>query len=162
MTKHNLKDHLGWLIKSKPTFSSCPLTVQVESFPEAASIFEADNTLQHRSATPTVVPVSSTKGSGDGSPQGETSDFRFLRPTIPTSFLNGEGRDVMARLKSGPKVDNKPRLLSEQLPTSIQPSLPPVRTPGVSLTETFIARYDSHSDSNISNSKEAFFSNVSI
>ena len=162
MTKHNLEDHLGWLVKSKPTFPSYLASAGAETYVEAPSVSETVNTFQPRSANPPSASALLTKESGDGNHQSEASKIGFLRPTTPASFLNGGSRDAMARLQSGPKTNNKPRLLSEQLSTSVQPSLPSMRAPGISLKDKYEARCSSLSDGNCLTSRLAFLSDFLI
>ena len=142
MTKHNLKDHLNWLVKSTPRFPSNPPAAIVETRFGAASFLEPTPAVRSPKPQETQ-PVLPTEGPVNGNPRGGAEDTKFLRPSIPASVLNGNVGDAlsMARLQSGTKSSNKPQLLCERLPTSVQPPLPAKQTPSLSLKDKYTAQY---------------------
>ena len=142
MTKHNLREHLHWLIDTNPTEpahraipppSTVPSAV-LEPFPDESSQPRVlDAGVSHRCVT----QIATEKL---GSPERE---LEFARPLLPASVLNARSRDEMARLQSGPKSNKKPRLLSENIPLSLQTPTPSsIRVPGKSLTDQYNAPWE--------------------
>ena len=141
MTKHNIKDHLDWLIKAGSFHPSQPLY--------APPTAEIDSTLVASSDIfSTQEPTGNTcKNSNDNlgilqDVDRPLSQPEFARPSIPASILNA--RDgVMARLQSGSKSNHKPRLLSENLPLSLQtPATSSTKGFGTSLKDRYNARWE--------------------
>lgn len=68
----------------------------------------------------------------------------FARPALPASVLKAQSKNEMARLQSGPKSNNKPRMLSERIPLSLQtPVASSVPVPSTSLKDQYNAQWAS-------------------
>lgn len=142
MTRHNIKDHLDWLIKAG---SSQP--PQPAYAPPSSGLTSAlDPSLAYPSSQQQFESIS-----GDlADTWGVTKDVgifhsrpEFARPLLPASILNAQGSDTMARLQSGTKSSNKPRLLSETIPLSLQtPTASSGRAPGTSLKDRYSAQWE--------------------
>ena len=134
MTRHNLEQHLHWLLGSllteppQPAYAPLP-TSSVEdasSLPQEAERLRLD----------IIVEEASDADSSSRQPQ-------FVRPILPASVVNTQGGHEMARLQSGPKSSNKPRLLSEHIPVALQTPTPTsIRKPGTSLKDQYSAQWE--------------------
>jgi len=136
MTKHNIRDHLNWLIKCGSSQPSQPVYVNaaqslLDDRPSLQKFGRADDYSTDLRALQRDV------GSLHSEPQ-------FARPSLPASILNAHGGNTMARLQSGPKSGHKPRLLSEAVPLSLQTptSSSTPRAPGTSLKDRYNARWE--------------------
>lgn len=75
-------------------------------------------------------------GEVDGNVDSSARQPEFVRPTLPASVLNTRAGNEMARLQSGPRSSNKPRLLSEHIPVALQtPAYTSIRKPCISLKD---------------------------
>lgn len=135
MTRHNLNQHLHWLLGSslteppQPAYAP-PLTSSVE---DASSLPQE---VEHLGLDTIVEEANSNVHSSARQPE-------FVRPTLPASVLNTQGGHEMARLQSGPKSSNKPRLLSEHIPVALQiPAPTSIRRPGTSLKDQYSAQWE--------------------
>ena len=153
MTKHNLKDHLNWLVKSRPRFPRHS-TATLEARSEATAFLEIVPAVQPP-ADPVNKSAPSTGSSVNCDGRSGLDDTVFIRPSIPASVLKGNAGNAlnMGRLQSGTRSSNKPQLISERLSTTIQSPFPPRRTPGVSLTEKYTAHCSRPSDGNFVQSR---------
>lgn len=135
MTRHNLDQHLHWFLGSLPTEPPQPAytpppTSSSEDAPSFPQAFER--------LGPATIGAET-----NGNVTSSARQPGFLRPTIPASVLNNQGGYEMARLQSGPKSSNKPRLLSEHIPVALQtPISDSVRKPGTSLKDKYTAKWD--------------------
>ena len=142
MTRHNLSQHLTWLIGSNPLHPSQPIFTP----PSTATPSVSEPTLED--PPPPLVfadPLSRVSGPQVTSKDvlGQGSQTEFIRPSVPASVLNTYGTETMARLQSGPRSGHKPRLLSESIPTSVQtPSVSVPRPLGQSLREHYTAKWE--------------------
>ena len=135
MTKHNLDQHLHWFLGSLPTEPLQP----VYAPPSTPSAEDAQSLSQEFERLGTATIVAEIDGNVDSSARQP----EFLRPTIPASVLNNQGGYEMARLQSGPKSSNKPRLLSEHIPVALQtPTSTSIRRPGTSLKDQYSAKWE--------------------
>ena len=141
MTKHNIKGHLNWLIKCGSYQPSQPAYSPSSTGP--ASVIE--QILEEQSTSQRAEPVIQD-GSGIGSLAEDAlhppSEPEFVRPILPASVLNAQGKDEMARLQSGTKSSHKPRLLSETIPLSLQANPVSPRVPGTSLRDRYNAQWE--------------------
>ena len=109
MTKNNLNEHLSWLLQSAST--TVDNSTSVRSFgvaelcqPIVGSVLLSSKDETFGSSRPTPArPVVTNLG----------ADHTFAKPNLPASALRALEKDDMARLQSGPKSNNKSRLLSE-------------------------------------------------
>ena len=134
MTRHNLEQHLHWLLGSLPTeplqpaYAPLPTSSMedVSSLPQEAERLKLD---------PIVEEASDANSS--------SRQREFVRPSLPASVLNTQGGHEMARLQSGPKSSNKPRLLSEHIPVALQTlTHTSIRKPGTSLKDQYSAQWE--------------------
>ena len=141
MTRHNLSQHLTWLISSNPLHPPQPIFTP----PSTATSSVSEPTLEGPPPLVFADPFS-----GGSLPQVTSKDVRgqepqteFTRPAVPASVLNTYGTETMARLQSGPRSSHKPRLLSETIPPSVQtPSVSVPRALGQSLREHYTAKWE--------------------
>ena len=140
MTKHNFKDHLNWLLKSNIAVPR--YTLLATAHPSWITT-NSDTDCQSQ-RTPTAYANSQNASSGGEIKTLKVSapEREFIRPSLPASVLNGQGGDAMARLQSGSRSSNKPRLLSENIPVSLQTPASNTRVPGSSLRDQYTARYE--------------------
>ncbi len=142
MTRHNLSQHLTWLIGSNPLHPPQPIFTP----PSTATSSVSEPTLE--GPPPPLVFADSLSGvSGprvtSKDVRGQESQTEFTRPSVPASVLNTYGTETMARLQSGPRSGHKPRLLSEIIPPSVQtPSVSVPRALGQSLREHYTAKWE--------------------
>lgn len=140
MTKNNLREHLNWLIgcgslqPSQPAYA--PPTTGL------ASAFGA--TLESQTPSQSLEPVDEERYTTQKDVGGSQAIPTFARPLLPASILNAQSKDAMARLQSGSRSNNKPRMLSDTVPSSSQTPTPTLaRAPGTSLKDQYSARWDS-------------------
>lgn len=143
MTRHNLKEHLKWLVI--PT----PLQPQQLVYAPSSTEFAngLDSSFLEGSAPPLASPDPVSNSTQDPRAIGDVHERappeEFVRPSLPASVLNARVGDAMARLQSGPKSTHKPRLLSESIPLSLQPPTPSsTRSTGTSLTDRYNAQWE--------------------
>ena len=132
MTKHNLEEHLSWLLGSKP-FAPPPArpTPPGEPSPLIPDI-EAD--LQES-------VIHDTRIQGDNVQSQRITDSAQL--PLPSRHWNSGGTETMARLQSGPRSTTKPRLLSRISPDPLQTPAPYTsRVSGNSLRDQYSAAYE--------------------
>ena len=149
MTRHNLSQHLTWLIGSNPLHPPQPIFTP----PSTATSSVPERTLDG----PPSLLVSADPLSGLIGPEvtsrnvrDQESETEFTRPSIPASVLKTYGTETMARLQSGPRSGHKPRLLSEiTLPSVQTPSAPIPRAPGQSLREHYTAKWEQTTSSKL-------------
>lgn len=128
MTKHNLNQHLHWLLGSLPSQPPRPVYAR----PPPLSIGNTS------SLPPNLERLESDTvfGEVDGNVDSSARQPEFVRPTLPASVLNTRAGNEMARLQSGPRSSNKPRLLSEHIPVALQtPAYTSIRKPCISLKD---------------------------
>ena len=134
MTKHNLNQHLRWLLGClaieplQPAYGPPPpLSVEnALSLPQDIERFGPETVVEEAS------------GNADSSAR----QSEFARPNLPASILNAQAENEMARLQSGPKSSNKPRLLSEHIPVALQtPTSTSIQKPGTSLRDQYSAQW---------------------
>lgn len=142
MTRHNLREHLSWLVLSTPSQPQQPAYAPPST--ESANGLEAF--LEDASpplASPDIVSYPSPNPRALSDVDESTLPREFARPLLPASVLNARGGDAMARLQSGPKSSHRPRLLSESIPLSLQPPTPSsIRSAGTSLTDRYNAQWE--------------------
>ena len=136
MTKHNLNEHLHWLIGSSIAEPPEPAYA-----PRYTTLFVTDalslsSGVEHTGLDSIVEET-------DGNTRSSLRQQEFVRPTLPASVLITEGEDEMARLQSGPKTSKKSRLLSERIPIALQnATTTSIRKPGTSLKDQYSAQWD--------------------
>ena len=142
MTRHNLSQHLTWLIGSNPLHPPQPIFTP----PSTATSSVSEPTLE--GPPPPLVfadplfGVSRPQETSKDVP-GQESQTEFTRPLVPASVLNTYGTETMARLQSGPRSGHKPRLLSENIRPSVEtPSVSVPRALGQSLREHYTAKWE--------------------
>ena len=122
MTRNNLREHLSWLITSKPLAPPPPGPAPPTSYFSATQDAPCNNTLQEEPRElSTSLPTPSHTAGGDIN--NVHRDFEFARPLLPASVLNAGGSEEMARLQSAPRSNTK-RLLSHPSPDSLQTPTP--------------------------------------
>ena len=104
MTKHNLQDHLEWLLRSQPTII----------LPSISTSAESNISSQIAVEEPQSRPAEALDEERDEAERTLRPDF--VRPPLPTRVLEEIESEEMARLQSGPRPSKKPHLMS-QLPT---------------------------------------------
>lgn len=135
MTRHNLNQHLRWLLGSLATEPPRPAYA-----PLLASSGENALSLPQEVER---LGLDSIVEETDSYVHSSARQPEFVRPTLPASILNAQGGHEMARLQSGPKLSNKPRLLSEHIPVALQPPTPiSIRKPGTSLRDQYSAQWE--------------------
>lgn len=135
MTRHNLHQHLHWLLGSLPTEPRQPAYAPVPT----SSVENASSLPQEveRLGLDTIVEET------DSNVESSARQPEFVRPSLPASVFNSQGGHEMARLQSGPKSSNKPRLLSEHIPVALQTPTPTsIRKPGTSLKDQYSAQWE--------------------
>ena len=115
MTKHNLHEHLQWLISSRPRFpnsyATAPDVLRLETSPES-------NPPQHNPRLNTYQVAQSTSSFSNADVVVNPTYEEFRRPSIPASVLNGLDKNSMARLQPSAQSSNKRRLFCENEATS--------------------------------------------
>lgn len=135
MTKHNLNQHLHWLLGSLPSKPPRP----VYAPPPPPSVGNASSLPQNFEH----LGSDTLYGELDGNVNSSARQPEFVRPTLPASVLNTQAGNEMARLQSGPRSSNKPRLLSEHIPVALQTSASTsIRKPGTSLKDQDSAQWE--------------------
>ena len=135
MTRHNLNQHLHWLLRASPAEppQSAYAPTPTPSVEDALSLPQQ---VEYLGLDTIVEEFDSNVNSTARQPE-------FLRPTLPASVLNAQGQPEMARLQSGPKSNNKPRLLSEHIPIALQTSShTSTRKLGTSLKDQYSAQWE--------------------
>lgn len=141
MTSHNLREHLHWLLVSKPFAppEGIPTPhIQSASTQGGAEILDTAP-VQVSSSTPPepIGPAESGNAAGPG------RNPEFIRPAIPNRSNSSTGLEDMARLQSGPRSTNKPRLLSHASSDPLQlPTPRTAHTARISLTDQYKAAYE--------------------
>ena len=139
MTENNLGVHLHWLLKCGSEQPPPPAYTSLLVELSPANVTPRDSCSQ---ASQTVSAESEVPRPGANS-EGHQPPHIFARPGQPASVLNAQSKDEMARLQSGRRDNNKPRLLSETLPVTLQtPSNPAKRVPGTSLRDQYSAQLE--------------------
>ena len=141
MTSHNLREHLHWLLVSKPFAPPEPLPTphtQLASTQGAAEILDEASVRVSSSTAPEILR---TAESGNVAESGRKPDF--IRPAIPNRSNSSTGLGDMARLQSGPRSTHKPRLLSHASSDPLQlPTPRTAHTTRISLTDQYKAAYE--------------------
>ena len=135
MTRHNLNQHLHWFLGSLPIDPPQPAYTP----PPTLSVEEALSLPQEveRPGLDTIVEET------DSNASSSAQQRNFVRPALPASVLNAQSGHEMARLQSGPKSSNKPRLMSEHIPAVLKASTPvSIRKPGASLKDQYNAQWE--------------------
>ena len=135
MTRHNLNQHLHWLLGSLPTAPPQPAFAPLI----ISSVEDASPSSQDVDHLESYLVVEDA----DGNVNSSARQPEFVRPTTPASVLNNRAGNEMARLQSGPKSSHKPRLLSERIPVTLQtPRFPTIPKPGSSLKDQYSAQWE--------------------
>ena len=142
MTRHNLSQHLTWLIGNNPLQPPQPIFTP----PSTATSSVSESTLEGP-PPPLVFADQSLEVSRPQETskdvRGQESQTEFTRPSVPASVLNTYGTETMARLQSGPRSGHKPRLLSENIRPSVETTSVSVpRALGQSLREHYSAKWE--------------------
>ena len=141
MTKNNLKTHLTWLVGSS-TFAPPPprpIPLSVESTLPLSS--GSEDPLHEEPAPAAYFPPSRQTAGHDvgvGNPRPE-----FACPQLPANTPPTEDTETMARLQSGSKSNNKPKLLSQAPLGKLRTPTPnQIRPSSVSLRDQYSAPYE--------------------
>lgn len=148
MTRTNLGIHLSWLISCGSTQPPQPIYVPQLTQPADGLGQPLDNSsLSQKPVLDIEKSGNVQRGTDDDS--CIPSESEFARPQQSASALNAQSKIAMARLQSGPKSSNKPRLLSESLPVSLQtPTHSAVRPSSTSLKDQYSAQWESRANGN--------------
>ena len=139
MTENNLGVHLRWFLKGGSEQPPQPAYASLLPELSPANIIPRNDCSQASQIVSAGVELPGLDANS-GSHQPSHS---FARPGRPASVLNAQSEDAMARLQSGRRDNNKPRLLSEALPVTLQtPSNPAKRVPGTSLRDQYTAQLE--------------------
>ena len=142
MTRHNLSQHLTWLIGSNPLHPPQPIFTPPSTATPSASEPTLEDPPPPLVIADSIPRLSRPQVTFKDAPSQE-SKTEFTRPSVPASFLNTYGTEAMARLQSGPRSGHKPRLLSAStLPSVRTPSVSVPRPLGHSLTEHYTAKWE--------------------
>ena len=140
MTENNLGVHLRWLLNCgslqppQPTYAPPPIESSIA--PEDAHLLA--QTLDDTCADAEDEELCSTTNN-----RSHIRPHDIARVQQSASRINARINDAMAKLQSGPKTSNKPRLLSEILPVTLQTPTPfTSRPPGTSLKDQYSARWN--------------------
>jgi len=138
MTKHNLREHLSWLIGCGSLQPS-----QLAYAPPSAGLASAFGSfLEDQSPSQGLESVLEEPNIVPNDVGGYQVEPTFARPLLPASVLNAQSKDAMARLQCGPRSNNKPRMLSENIPLSLQtPTTSSARASGTSLKDQYNAQW---------------------
>ena len=118
MTRHNLREHLTWLLRSEnansPPADLTPLQTNIaSSTPTGADDNSPQNTLDHNIVAADV----------EAENVAEARRLpEFVRPSLPARSGNCEAVGDMAKLQTGPRSATKSRLLSQASPTPLETS----------------------------------------
>ena len=135
MTRHNLDEHLHWLLSSSPTEPPQPAYAP----PPASSVEDVSSLPQEVEH----LILNTIFEEADSNVSSSPRQREFVGPTSPAGGLNFRGGHEMARLQSGPRSSNKPRLLSEHIPVALQiPTSSSIRKPGTSLKDQYNAQWE--------------------
>lgn len=137
MTKNNLRQHLDWILGSRPCFpidnGQFAHPVSSQSPPEALPTTEPST-----HSTP-MLDIGVEDRNNDTGPSG---GFQFVRPAIPCQVKRADSED-MARLQSGPGSSQKSRLLSQTIPAKVKCPTPySSRLQGSTLRDQYSAAFD--------------------
>lgn len=137
MTKNNLREHLDWILGSRPCFPLDNGQLAHPAFSQGSP--EAQQTAERSSHTPRRdIGVEARNNDTDS-----RGDFQFLRPAIPSQVKRRADSEDMARLQSGPSSTKKSRLLSQINPVKAQCTTPySPRLPGSTLRDQYTAAFD--------------------
>jgi hypothetical protein len=140
MTKHNLREHLSWLIGCGSLHPSQPAyTLSTTGLANALGPL-ADDQIASQAIERAIEQPHALQKNADIS----QATPLFARPLLPASVLNAQRKDAMARLQSGPSSNNKPRMLSEAIPSLHHtPNTSSARAPGTSLKDQYNAQWTS-------------------
>lgn len=141
MTSHNLREHLQWLLVSKPFAPPEAITTphtQLASTQGAAETAVEASVQVLPSSAPELVWTAESGNAAESARKPE-----FIRPAIPNRSNCSTGLEDMARLQSGPRSTNKPRLLSHASSDPLQlPTPRTAHTTRISLTDQYKAAYE--------------------
>ena len=118
MTRNNLREHLHWLVSSKPFAPTPPGTPAPASYLSPAQIDPPYDPLQVELRGTSTTRSSEIHVAG-GEIDHAGGEFEFARPLLPASLYNIGKSEEMARLQSGPRSNTK-RLLSHASPDPVQ------------------------------------------
>lgn len=152
MTRHNLSQHLNWFLDSQLTEPPQPVYAPTSAGlgPDGLSQSQTVPNLSLETGNIQALPSNVNRAA---------EEPEFARPLQPASALNTFSCDAMARLQSGPKSGNKPRLLSENIPVPLRTPLPStIRKPGTSLKDQYSAQWERKD----SGTAHGFFKNYQI
>ena len=148
MTKHNIREHLSWLLISNsskpPHLGSIALDTE-NSF--LLSTNQADNFREPLLETGVV----DTTESLDNVHSSDRESRSQPQHPLPSQIsMITQGREAMARLQSGPKSGNKPKLLSQACADSLQtPKTSQAHDIGTSLRDRYCALYTQNTSGNV-------------
>ena len=148
MTRHNLDQHLQWLLQSTCSAPTTNIITPPQSAPVRAGVSNLEPEIPLRELSSSAPDLGVTD-------KGHASEIRgssgFLHPAIPAHpGRTKEGAD-MARLQSGPRSATKAKLLSDVSPDPSQ--LPTPRTAPssrFSLADQYSAAYGEREGSGFS------------
>lgn len=111
MTKHNIGEHLSWLLvsnSSKPSQLGPPIIDTETSFSSGTVPIEdfGESLLEPGVSGP-------TESSNNVYPSDRNSRSKSQNPLPSQTSVTKQNIETMARLQSGPKSVNKPKLLSQ-------------------------------------------------
>lgn len=147
MTKHNIREHLSWLLisnSSKPQQLG-PIALDTEGGFSSSTVPTDD----FREPLPENGVFESTGSLNDV--RSSDRDFRSQSqyPLPSRISMIKEDREAMARLQSGPKSGNKPKLISQACADSLQtPKTSQVQDFGTSLRDRYCALYTQNNSGN--------------
>ena len=144
MTKHNLREHLSWLLRSCNTVNYPHSPIQNL---QSVSLLEhtVEPTLSSIDGCARISEVG-TLGTRSHA-EGIETITEFIRPQLPASALRARFSDDMAKLQSGSRSGHKPRLLSEEVPLSLHtPESSAARAPGTSLAASYTTQFNRRKD----------------
>ena len=112
MTKHNLNEHLRWLLQSPLTIPAYeePTGIATTSSSFGRSL-EEDNRADRRRLSDTDASLIEAVHH-----QQQDAESAFLRSKPSIGEERAASDDAMARLQCSSKTDRKPKMLSESLP----------------------------------------------
>ena len=146
MTRNNLREHLHWLVSSKPFAPPLPGPTPRAGKLSPTQTDPLYDSLEAELLGPTTTLSSPIHVAG-GRIDHAGREFDFARPLLPASSYNtGKGKE-MARLQSGPRSNTK-RLLSHTSPDPLQTPTPcSARRPSTSLKDQYTAAYEQGNNS---------------
>ena len=144
MTRHNLKDHLTWLLGSETAAPPLEEPPPRQTRLGSSTTVEEDPDLPERLLDRIIVTADV-----DSKHVAETSRLpEIVRPTIPARSGDFAASGEMARLQTGPRSATKSRLLSQASP-AISKTLTPRanHSNSASLKDQYSAYYGDNVDS---------------